>query len=229
MRAATVAEIRTTARALLVEHGDVGVSVRAVARAMGMTPAALYRYVDGFDELMVLVAVDVHDDLVAALERTRDEDPDAGVATRFLAVSRTFRRWALEHPVEFARVLANPVRVGSAPPGSPLQQAGLRLGRVFAGLFTELSTSGLLPVPAADDVDPGLLSAVTDDPGVARGMPATLLVLFAQAWTRLYGCVALEVSGQLAWAMDDTEPMFESVLRETAATMGLSHAYAPPS
>ncbi len=227
LRAATIAEIRSEARALLVEGGEEGVSLRAVARRMGMTPTALYRYVDGHHQLLQLVAVNVHDDLVAALVLARDGAP-GGDGSRLLAVARAFRRWALDHPHEFGQVLANPLPAPSVRIEGPLQLAGHRLGQVFADLFAELIAAGRLRIPESHQVDQAVLAAVAEWPAGGRGLPRTVLVLFAQAWTRLYGCVALEVSGQLAWALTDTEPMFELMLREMAAVLGMPDVYVPP-
>lgn len=228
LRAATVAEIRREARALLTTEGEEGVTLRAVARRMGLTPAALYRYVDSHEQLMVLVAVDVQLDLVAALEAARDTaEPDPAVRLR--AVSREFRRWALEHREEFGQVFANPMPALGAACEGELEEAGQRMGMVFAELVGELVATGRLPVPARDEVDPALLAAVgATVPDEAKGLPVTVAVRFAQAWTRLYGCVAMEVSGQLAWAMADTSPMWELTLRETAEMMGVPDLYAPP-
>jgi AcrR family transcriptional regulator len=224
-RAATMAEIRAEARRLLIDGGEAAVSLRAVARQMGLTPAALYRYVDSHEQLMQLLSVDIHDDLIAALESARDQTPSAGAADRLREVSRRFRSWALEHPIEFGLVFANPMHAVWEQPGSELEAAGQRMGKVFAELFGELVAGGHMPVPAVEEVDPSLLAAVMSmgEQHLAgkEELPPTVLVRFVECWTRLYGCVALEVSGQLHWAMDDTAPMFELTLRECAALIGV--------
>ena len=232
LRAATLAEIRSEARRLLIDGGEAAVSLRAVARQMGLTPAALYRYVDSHEELMRQLSVDIHDDLIAALDAARDETPSAPAADRLRAVSRRFRSWALAHPIEFGLVFANPMQAIWEQPCSDLEAAGQRMGQVFAELFGELVTSGQLPVPSVEDVDPALLQAVLSvgEQHLGAGkdeLPPTVLVRFVECWTRLYGCVALEVSGHLHWAMDDTAPMFELTLRECAELLGVEDLYAP--
>ena len=231
-RAATLAEIRAEARRLLIDGGEAAVSLRAVARSMGLTPAALYRYVDSHEELMRQLSVDIHDDLIAALESARDETESPAAAERLREVSRRFRSWALEHPIEFRLVFANPMHAIWEQPCTELEAAGQRMGKVFAELFGELVTSGQLPVPDAQDVDPALLAAVLamgeDHLGGGKDqLPPTVLVHFVECWTRLYGCVALEVSGQLHWAMEDTAPMFELTLRDCANLLGVEDLYAP--
>jgi AcrR family transcriptional regulator len=229
-RSATIAEIRAEARQLLVEGGQAAVSLRAVARQMGLTPAALYRYVASHEELMQLLSVDIHDDLTAALEATRNDNAARPVGDRLLEVSRRFRRWALDHPIEFGLVFANPMHAVWEQPGSALEAAGQRMGNVFAELFVELVASGQMPVPSVEDVDPALLAAVlaSDEEhlGEKGELPPTVLVRFVECWTRLYGCVALEVSGQLHWAMDDTAPMFELTLRQCGELIGVEGLFS---
>ena len=117
-------------------------------------------------------------------------------------------------------------------PCSDLEAAGQRMGRVFAELFGQLVITGQLPVPAVDEVDAELLAAVLalEEQHLGSGkdeLPPTVLVRFVQCWTRLYGCVALEVSGQLHWALTDTTPMFELTLRECAELLGVAISTSP--
>lgn len=228
LRAATIAEIRQEARALLVTGGETAVSLREVARRMGLTPAALYRYVDSHEQLVELVGVDIHEDLIASMEGARDADPRAGAVPRLLAVSREFRRWALAHPREFRMVFANPMQSPGDPCDGPLEEAGERMGAVFGELFAELLRTGEMRVPSPDEVDPGLLAVVARSQKPGEALPPTALVVFTQCWAKLYGCVVLEVSGHLTWALEETSPMFELVLREGLGLMGMPEAYTPP-
>jgi len=68
VRAATVEEIKDTARGLLVADGPEAVSLRAIGREMGMTAPALYRYFGSRDELLTRLIVDAYDSLGAAAE-----------------------------------------------------------------------------------------------------------------------------------------------------------------
>jgi AcrR family transcriptional regulator len=226
-RAATMAEIRTEARALLATEGIPGVSLRAVARRMGLTPAALYRYVDSHEELLDGMSADIHRDLVADLERARDALDPSQPGERLLAVSRAFRAWALARPREFSLVFANPMTPLGKEAASELEAAGQHMGAVFAGAFLDVLTSGTMAPPDEGSVDPELLAAVTASASGLTDLPPPVLVRFVECWTRLYGCVALEVSGHLHWAMDDTAPMFELTLRQLAELIGAPDLYRP--
>src|SRR6476469_9366658 len=100
-RADTLLEIRTTARRVLVDRGVDGLALRAIAREMGMTAPALYRYFDSREDLVEHVVADLYGELVAHLAGARDDADPAIPAVQLLACSRAFRRWAICHPQEF--------------------------------------------------------------------------------------------------------------------------------
>ena len=103
-RAATDKDIRRTARALLVEQGPEAVTLRAIARELGITAPALYRYYESRDDLLENLRLDVIADLSLELAEQTAALPDDGTA-RLFGVCRGFRRWSLGHPKEFtARV-----------------------------------------------------------------------------------------------------------------------------
>jgi AcrR family transcriptional regulator len=228
LRAATLAEIRSTGRRLLVEEGASAVTLRAIAREMGMTPAALYRYVESHEDLMVLLGVDIHDELTETLEKARDALPTDAAPDRLLACARKFRRYALTHPNEFQLVFTNPLPDLMVPCEGPLEAAAQRMGQVFAGLFIELVQRGFMSMPVPEDVDRELLAALAEA-SKNYDMPTPLLVCFVQSWTMLYGCVCMEVFGHLAWAMDDTTSLFELTARQCAQMLGIEQYYRPPA
>src|SRR5215211_8572265 len=71
-RADTVREIKMTARQVLVDQGVDGLALRAVAREMGMTAPALYRYFASREDLVENVVADLYDELTDLLESVRD-------------------------------------------------------------------------------------------------------------------------------------------------------------
>src|SRR3954468_13040624 len=100
-RADTVREIKETARQVLVDQGVDGLALRAVAREMGMTAPALYRYFSSREDLVENVVADLYDELVAVIEAARDDARPAPAPVQLLACSRAFRHWATTHHAEF--------------------------------------------------------------------------------------------------------------------------------
>ncbi|MGH3470340.1 MAG: TetR/AcrR family transcriptional regulator, partial [Thermocrispum sp.] len=133
-RQETLDDITATARTLLVRDGAVGVTLRAIARELGMTAPALYRYFDSHEAVVTALAAELYDELVDEMLQARDA-AGASVGARLMAVTRAFRAWALTNRAEFGLVFANPITDITGPAGDVCEAAGHRFGRVFGELF----------------------------------------------------------------------------------------------
>ena len=229
-RAATAEEIKQTARRLLVAHGTDAVTLRAIAREMGLTAPALYRYFGSHEELLKHVIADIFteltDDLRAAIE-------SAGVAsggdltTKVIAACWEFRRWSLGHKREFGMLFGTPLPGVNVEQDEITAECGSQFGNTFFALILELWRKQPFPVPPDAEIDPGLcqqLARYREGLGeLGAGLPLGLLLIFLRCWTRLYGTLSLEVFGHLGFALDDAEPMFELMLVDTAPLLGLEY------
>jgi AcrR family transcriptional regulator len=114
-REATRDEIKAIARTHLTEAGSSALSLRSIARELGMVVSALYRYFPGRDELITALIADAYDSLAetveVALASCDPDDPENCWRT----VAHAFRRWALDHPGEYALVYGTPVPGYVAP------------------------------------------------------------------------------------------------------------------
>jgi AcrR family transcriptional regulator len=232
LRADTVREIKETARRVLVEQGVDGLALRAVAREMGMSAPALYRYFDNREDLVENVVADLYDELTAALEAARDDARPATAPIQLLACSRAFRRWAITHHAEFALLFGSAgegvvPRHGTGEADGPAEQAARRFGVVFATLVAQVYADRRFPIPADDQIEPALqeqLRAWCAEFPVA--LPIGVMQVFLSCWIRLYGLVCMEIFGHLKFALDDAGPMFEAELRSLAEVLGVADAYA---
>lgn len=205
-RAATLTAIRRAAREILVDEGVQAVGLRTVARRLGLTAPALYRYVDGPDDLIRLVAEDAVGEATSAVRlaaTAADAPEDAGVALR--AASWAFRRWALDHPAEFGVLFANPQVSADLTSKQPFIAA-------FGRLFERLWETQPFPIPEVDQIPVPLHDAGLDLPPGAR-------YVFLWCWSRLYGAVCLEVFDQLTWIVADSESLFAETLSEIGARL----------
>jgi AcrR family transcriptional regulator len=216
LRAATVQEIKDAARRLLVADGAQAVTLRAVARALGLSAPALYRYFPSHEDLVSALIVDYFDELTAAMCAERDRLPGDDPAGRLLAVAREFRRWAVTHPGEFGLVFGSPVPdlLTQHEDLDPCHQAGLRFGAVFIELISALWTRQPFPVPDEGDLDPQLVRQLTARREIFGGMPVGAAYVLLTCWSRLYGLVCMEVFDHLHWALDEVEPFYEAQLHE---------------
>src|ERR1700757_5460364 len=91
------AQIVELGRRHLVEPGAAGLSVRAIARDLGMVSSAVYRYVSSRDELLTLLLIDAYSDLADAVDRAREDVGDLW-SDDVIPIARGARRWGVAPP-----------------------------------------------------------------------------------------------------------------------------------
>ncbi|MEU0238776.1 TetR/AcrR family transcriptional regulator [Nocardiopsis sp. NPDC006198] len=230
VREATLSEIKAIARRHLVDHGTAGVSLRAIAREMGMTAPGLYRYVSGIDSLLILITADMFTELADAVAEADASVPDRETDLRILTSLRAFRSWAVAHPAEFATMFGPRARLDPEADPAPALEAGRRFGATFYTLFDRLLSEERFPLPDGDRITPELareLRAFADSCGFsAPHIPVEAIMVLSSCWVRLYGVVCMEVFQHLDFVMQDMEPLFESELQNLLAGLGVR--YRPP-
>jgi AcrR family transcriptional regulator len=233
VRAATSQEIIQIARRLLITQGSAAISLRAIAREMGMTAPALYRYFENHEVLIHHVIADIFTELsdyveaevsaaLAGLPTTADAcyQTEAGLITGCQA----FRRWAIAHPAEFGMIFGTPLPGVDLYHDDPLLECGLRFGGIFLRLFVDLWRIRPFAVPADADLDASLRTQLARYRAViGTDLPLGVLQVFLRCWVTLYGTVTLEVFGHLRFALDDSTPLFDLMLSELAARLGLEY------
>jgi AcrR family transcriptional regulator len=235
VRAATAQEIKQTARRLLVDQGSEAVTLRAIAREIGMTAPALYRYFGSHEELLHSVVGDIFTELADDLHAAIRASSAAGgsVADKLIAACREFRHWGLTHKPEFGLVFGTPIAGVELDHDDFTEECGRRFGGTFLGLFLELWQRAPFPVAADDEIDPVLVAQLVhyrsvigaDLPGITA-MPIGGMLIFLRCWIRLYGAVALEILGHMRFALEDSSPMFELTLIELAELIGQEYGPA---
>ncbi|MEW2416326.1 TetR/AcrR family transcriptional regulator [Streptomyces sp. NPDC046866] len=220
VREEALAEILRTGRRLLVEEGPGAVTLRAIAREMGMTAPGLYRYHAGHRELVQALAASLYEELAAALAAARDRHRGAGPGPQLRAVCRELRRWALAHPKEFGLLFAKPVSDADTAPGTAAHDSGWRFGGVVLDLMVRLwQDGGVRPAAGLDPVWAAQLEEVREHLS-GEPVPLEAIYVFVACWARLYGTVAVEVFGHLDFALTDPEPLFEQCLDDILTTLG---------
>ena len=225
-RQATYAEIVAAARTLL--RGPAPLSLRAVAHEMGMTAPALYRYVDGYDELVALVSDAIFDDVVAHLLAARDSVDVEDPAGQLVVSAVAFRTWALAHREEFGLVFASRDNADAEHAHEP-KAGGFSFSEFFCDLYLRVQARYGLSVPSDLDLPPQFLAAVQALPPACGAVapPATstmtpgLVWVFTRAWSRLYGMVTLEVFGHLEPDLVRSGEMFAAMIEDNARDLGL--------
>ena len=235
LRAATMEEITATARRLLVEQGPEAVSLRAIAREMGMTAPGLYRYYGSREELLRHVIAEIFRELSTGIRRAIHEAVDppapagearqpAHLALKMVAACREFRRWSLTHKDEFALLFGVPLPGFDDGRFDIAEECALEFAGTFYALFLELWNAIHFPIPAASQIDPGLRAQLSRFRGTPRtDVPDGAILVFLRCWMLLYGAVSMEVFGHLGFALGDPAPMFDITLGDIARLVGLEY------
>lgn len=227
VRQATRQDILDAARKLLASGGPASVSLRAVAGEIGMTAPGIYRYFPSHEKLLLELTDTVVGELADAVEAAADRHSD-DAAVALLEAARTFRTWCLDHKREFQLAFGlEPAPPGDAPAPHTDNENVRRMCRFFFTLFARLHAERGFPVPSHDELPPALcrqLHAWHDRLGddAPADVPLGLVKLFAEAWVRLYGIVAMEVFGHLRFLLADVDALFETLLTEYAEMLTTS-------
>jgi AcrR family transcriptional regulator len=230
LRAATIDEIIQTARQLLVKDGPEAVSLRAIAREMGMTAPGLYRYFGSHEELLRHLCAGIFTELGADIHRAIEsavapsDDPRGQLTVKMVAACREFRRWALNHSGEFGLVFGVPLPGLDDGRYDIADECALAFAGTFFALFLELWHKVPFGVPADEQIDPGLRDQlVRYRNALGASIPLGAMLTFLRCWTVLYGAVAMEVFGHMRFALEDPAPMFELTLGDLANLVGLRY------
>ncbi|GAA3845911.1 TetR/AcrR family transcriptional regulator [Amycolatopsis tucumanensis] len=219
LRAETAREIKTIALELMAKGGPDAISLRAIAREMGMTAGAIYGYYPTRDDLITTLISDVYTSLVDTVEAARDAVPADDPAGRILAWGRALRSWSLANPEGFRLIYGDPVPGYRAPEGGAAADAERRA----CALLTELIAGAWPAVQAPDeftweDFGPSLVQHMREE---FPGLPPAVLALSLRTWGRMHGLISLEVYGHLGPQVTDPAKLYESELRALLRSLGL--------
>jgi AcrR family transcriptional regulator len=222
-RAATVAEIKAAARRLLVSGGVSAVGLRAVARELGLSAPALYRYFPSHDALICDLTADLYDELTAALIELQETGADPDLGAQLYLLAGGLRDWARAHPAEFGLMFGSAVPDPQAADheDTVAHQAAMRFAGVFKGLVAQVWMQKPFPCPSDEELGAELAEQLRHMSDHFHGMPPGAIYLALNYWTRLYGLICMEVFGQLHWALEDAGAYFEAQLREIGEALGL--------
>jgi AcrR family transcriptional regulator len=205
-------EIKTVGRRHLAEHGASGLSLRAVAREVGMVSSAVYRYFPSRDDLLTALIIDAYDAVGECAEDADATARDRGVDARWLSMCEAVRTWALANAHEYSLIYGSPVPGYAAPeatvgPASrvPLVLLRLLVDGVAAGEVVEGETPSMSRVVRSD------FAQLRRD--AAPSVPDAVLSRALAVWAQLLGTINLEIFGHLHNVIHDYDAFFTLQMR----------------
>ncbi|GAA3775133.1 TetR/AcrR family transcriptional regulator [Streptomyces coacervatus] len=217
-RTEVTSAIKEEARRQLAAEGAAKLSLRAVARELGMVSSALYRYFPSRDDLLTALIIDAYDSVGEAAESAHAAAADTPPVQRWTTVCEAVRDWALAHPHEYALIYGSPVPGYTAP--DTTVPAASRVGLVLIAIVRDARqgpgmTLPLLPAELRPEAERMAAAFPSDLP------PAVVPALVA-AWAQLFGLIGFELFGQFHRVVEDREAFFRHAAGQLARGVGLA-------
>lgn len=216
-RVEMISEIKRLAREQIATEGAPNLSLRAIARDIGVASSALYRYYDTRDQLLTDLIIDTYDEIGRVVEKADARMKRSDLRGRWRAISQSLRTWALAHPSDFGLVFGTPVP-GYVAPDDTIGPAK-RYTTVLLQLLNDLQVAGVSPgnnSPVTKSLRNqyailcGRLGFEISDDHMRAGL---------SAWMSLIGAVSLEVFGQLDNVLPRPGDQFESTMEILATNI----------
>jgi AcrR family transcriptional regulator len=215
-------EIMRVGREQLAEVGAAALSLRAVARELGIVSSAIYRYVASRDELLTRLIDDAYNSLGDAVEADTAATADERAEARWVSAALTIRSWALDHPHEYSLLYGSPVPGYAAPEQTAV--SGTRATRALVAIVADACRDRQLATRRSAPIDVGADLAAdfaTLRSAVDLDVDDTVVLDVLIAWSQLFGLVSFELFNQTRGVVTHHEALFETAARRLAGVIGL--------
>lgn len=219
-RAELLVDVSRIARTHLAESGAAGLSVRAIARELGLVSSALYRYYPSRDALLTQLIIEAYDELGEAVETAEAECNRDDLADRYRAASHAVRNWAKANPNEYALIYGSPVP-GYAAPDDTIDPA-VRVPVVLSRIASDMDPDNLL-LRTSSDLAPGLQRQFASmATALGHDVDPRVLLVGVTQWAQLFGMVSFELFGTFHNTFDDADDLFAAHVSLGLVAFGLS-------
>ncbi len=196
-------DILTSARKQLDAGGRTAVSLRAIARDVGLSPASMYTYFSSLDDVFTELIVESFSSLAAAIESARATADDP--LDRLLAVADTYRSWAHNNPAQFNLIFTDQLGGYQAPAGGRTVDAETNVVKpILVSIGETLGVTGL--TTARDAAEHEQLTGV---------------------YGLIHGLVMLDVNGHGLPGLDHQTLLRSALKRAVAGDGTISDGQAP--
>jgi AcrR family transcriptional regulator len=219
VRAEMIEEIKNAARRQLAADG-ANLSLRAIAREMGMVSSAFYRYFASRDDLLTALILDAYNSLGEAAEQAGAKPDRDDYTERWLAVARAIRDWAVKSPHEYALIYGSPVPGYVAPEDTVLPS--VRPAVVLGGILDDAHQAGRLDIVFLNPAPELREELKVVAQGVAPHVDEAIMARALISWTELFGAISFELFGRFKNTITDLDAWYEHQIRDMATYVGLT-------
>ncbi|MEU2793223.1 TetR/AcrR family transcriptional regulator [Streptomyces sp. NPDC007100] len=221
-RAQVQQEVKQAALAQIADGGIEALSINAIAKTLGMSGPALYKYFRNRDDLLTALISDGYEDAAEAIRTAAHRTADRSPRDRLLALAHAFRDWAVAQPHRYLLLAGTPSATYEAPDHTA------ESARAVLGPFIAVLSAGS-PWPAAEPLYDEVRAWIASTPEVATWAaayapvadPVPALAATVLAWTRTHGIVSLEVQGSYKGMGHDPATLLTLDIGALADAVGL--------
>lgn len=222
LREQLVRDAKAAARELTASEGIAGLTLAAVARRVGVSSPALYRYFNGKQGLVRAIYDDLTGELISTIEEAVGRQDADDISAKLHAATRAVLTWSVANRAGFSLLMGASYPAAAASQAEITQVIPRKLGALFGGLFADLWQSGRLKFRQDEEIAPDLLRQLdTYRQTIRPDLPLGVTHLMITCWRQIYGMVNMAVYGHLAFAFEDHEALFEDMMEYLLALLGL--------
>jgi AcrR family transcriptional regulator len=205
IRNETIDQIKSLARQQMAEDGAINISLRAIARQMGLTSPAIFHYFPSYDTLITALIVDAYDASADAMEAAIANIPETEYRVRLYALDHAYRNWALANPQDYLLINGTPIP-GYHAPEEETKAASNRTFYLFMQVLASAYHAGKLSLPE-DYPNPlpahrALQRNWAQDLDIEVSVPVIHVALVG--WGLLRGLIEMELYGGAPEVMEET-------------------------
>lgn len=199
--------IKETAWKQIAEFGAPTLSLRAIARELGITAPSIYNYFPSRDDLVTALIVDAFNSLADSQEASLENIPLSDLSGRFSSLGLAYRVWAVTYPQRYQLIFGTPIPRYHAPEEVTLPAASRALLPLI-GAVQALFSEGRLRVERLAKMTPALASMLAAWGQAVPQVHPEVLYLALVIWSRVHGLVMLEITHQVPAFIEDPALVF---------------------
>ena len=198
--------IKDTAWQQIAQHGAAALSLRAIARQLGITAPAIYNYFHRRDDLVTVLIKDAYlsfgDSQQAAIRDLPAEDYHLQLITLGLA----YREWAIAFPERYQLIFGTPIAGYHAPLAEILPAAARSLS-ILIHVLASAREAGQLRLEASIPLGDNLQSMLNSGRELHQ-VSEEVLYQAIIVWSRVHGLVSIEIGHQFPVFITDAGELF---------------------
>jgi len=188
-------EIKAIAWKQIAESGAAALSLRGIARSLGIAAPSIYHYYPNRDELVTALILDAFTSLAESQQDSIDSLPQDDSPTLLTSLGLAYRQWAISQPQRYQLVFGTPIPGYAAPEELTLPAASAAFVPLIGVLQSALS-SGKLRVERLVPLSPTLKSMLAAWHDAQGSADIEVLYMALVFWSRIHGLLMFEINGQ---------------------------------